>query len=40
MANRNLRNALIAVTAMALCCAALVIIVLGVRNYLLPFFGW
>ena len=40
MANKTLRNILIAVTSMALCCAALVLIVLAVRAYLLPLFGW
>lgn len=34
------RNALIAVTSMALCCAALLLIILVVRTYVLPLFGW
>ena len=40
MPSTPLRNTLIAVLSMALCCAALVLIVLGVRSYLLPLLGW
>ena len=36
----TLRNALIAVSSMVLCCAAVVLIVLAARTYLLPLLGW
>ncbi len=36
----TLRNTLIAVSSMVLCCAAVVLIVLAARTYLLPLLGW